>query len=75
MNCMGIIATEYHVVDAHSASCGIHGIIYRYTTWYYPWYQSWMQRVMRSTYSLCGIYYVSTMMFGMCLCIHLLYAP
>lgn len=49
MNCMGIIATEYHVVDAHGMLCGIHGIIYRYHTWHYPWYQSWMQRVMRST--------------------------
>ncbi len=58
MNCMGIIATEYHVVDAHGMSCGIHGIIYRYHTWHYPWYQSWMQRVMRSTYCMCGIYVI-----------------
>lgn len=51
MNYMGIIATEYHVVDTLVVLYShTQGIIHRDNTWYYPWYQSWMQRVMRSTY-------------------------
>ena len=51
MNFMGIIATEYHVVDTLVASYGhTQGIIYHNNIWYNPWYPSWMQRVMRSTY-------------------------
>ena len=76
MNYIGIITTEYHVAYVYVASHGhTNGIVYRDNTWYYPWYQSWMQRVMRSTYSSCEIYYIPTMMFGMCLCIYYMYAP
>lgn len=41
MNYMGIIATEYHMVDTLVVSYGhTQGIIHRCHTWYNPWHQS-----------------------------------
>jgi len=37
---MGIITTEYHMIDTWVASYGhTQGFIHRYRTWCYPWYQ------------------------------------
>lgn len=55
MNYMGIITTEYHVVDTCVVLYVAPNSIHRYHTWRYSWYHIWMQRMMRSTYESCGL--------------------